>query len=81
MVQTIQNAGTYGTDIFLLLHQVVPDSTPDANMATDKIRYSDMLTILDAVKAEIAAGRMEATTLGDLALDLTESPHFWGTIG
>ena len=81
VVQVIQNAGQYGTDIFLLFHQIVPDSTPDANMATDKIRYSDMLTILDAVKAEIAAGRMEATTLGDLALDLTESPHFWGTIG
>ena len=81
VVQTIQNAGTYGTDIFLLFHQVVPDSTLDAQMATDKIRYSDMITILNAVKAEIAAGRMEATTLGDLALDLSDSPYFWGRLG
>ncbi len=80
-VDAINNAATYGTDVFMTYHQIVLDSTADGAMNTIKNRVSDVQTVATAIKAQIDAGKMEATTLGRLALDVASVPSFWGSLG
>ena len=81
MTDAVLNAATYGTDLFPTFHQIVPDATPDGSMNTIKCRVSDVMTVADAIKAQVDAGKMEVTTLGQLAHDLTSVPSFWGQLG
>jgi hypothetical protein len=67
LVQAIDDAATYGTDVFVTFHAVVPDSTADGSMDSSKCRVSDLLTIRDAIAAKVAAGTLECGVLTDLA--------------
>lgn len=65
-----------GLDVFLVLHKVVPDSTPDGSM-TLSIRISDLNTIAAAVKAKIDAGLLDAVTMPQLAIT---SSNYWSEL-
>lgn len=57
-----------GLDVFIVLHKVVDDSTPDGNMSLS-IRVSGLNTIATAIKTKIDAGLLEAVTMNNLAAD------------
>ena len=62
-------AGTARTDCILMLHKFVKTgATPDAI----GIAQNNLITLADAIAAEITAGRMVAGVLGDLA-----EPSIW----
>lgn len=65
LVTMIQECALYGLDFFLVFHQVKPSNTPDNEMGEIDIRVSDMVTLANAVKAEIDAGRLEAVHMRD----------------
>jgi hypothetical protein len=77
----IDNAATYGTDVFLTFHQIVLDSTPDGSMSTIKCRVADVQTIAAAIKAQIDVGKLEAVTFAKLALNVASVPSYWGQLG
>ena len=77
----IENAATYGTDVFLTYHQIVPDSTPDGSMNTIKCKVSSVQTHIAAATAQVAAGKLDVMTLGQLARDIASVPSYWGQLG
>ena len=69
-VNAINAAATAGEDVMLMLHRIMADSTNDAGMgAAGSIttRYSDLVTIANAIAANISAGTQEAVTMPQLA--------------
>ena len=67
LTDAITAAATYGTDIFVTFHQVVPDSTADGAMDSTKCRVSDLLTIRTAIANAVTAGTLECFTLPEIA--------------
>lgn len=67
LTDAITAAATYGTDIFVTFHQIVPDTTVDGSMDSTKCRVSDLLTIKTAITNAVAAGTLECLTLSDIA--------------
>lgn len=76
LVTMIQECALYGLDFFLVFHQVKPSSTPDNEMGEIDIRVSDMITLANAVKAEIDAGRLEAVHMRDFVAWNTEYQRY-----
>ena len=59
-----------GSDAFLMLHRVLPNTTSDGTMGSAgsiTIRQSDLETIAAAIKTSIDAGTLEAVTMPQLA--------------
>lgn len=79
VVDKINDAATYGGDVFLAFHRIVPDSTPDANMNTITHRVSDVTTIANAIKTQVDAGKLDAEMLTTLALRL-DGGGYWGLL-
>lgn len=75
LTDAITNAATYGTDIFVTFHQVVPDSTVDGSMDATKCRVSDLLTIRTAIANAVAAGTLETPTMPEIAYKRADA--FW----
>ena len=75
LVDAINAAATYGTDIFPTFHIIVPDATADGAMDSAQIRISDFLTIRDAIAAAVSAGTLECLTLPGI---LPSQRRFWG---
>lgn len=65
-INALSDAG--GVDFHLMLHKVVDDSTPDGDMDIS-IRVSDLETIAQAVKNNVDAGKLEAVTMPQTAVD------------
>lgn len=74
VVTNIQQCALRGLDCYLMLHTVVPTSTPDGSMTEYDIRISDLTTLADAIKAEVDAGRLETVTMPELA---TTGNNYW----
>lgn len=69
-VNAINAAATAGEDVMLMLHRIMPDATTDGGMgAAGSIttRYSDVVTIANAIAANISAGTQEAVTMPAMA--------------
>lgn len=66
IINTLSDHG--GIDFHLMLHRVVPDSTPDGDMAIS-IRVTDLNTIAAAIKANIDSGKLEAVTMPQTVID------------
>lgn len=65
IVNEINACATSGNmDVFMVLHKVVPNSTPDNDM-TLSIRESDLITICNAIKTQQDAGLLESVSLTD----------------
>ncbi len=75
LTDAITAAATYGTDIFVVFHQIVPDSTVDGSMDTSKCRVSDLLTIRTAITTAVDAGTLECLTFPEVAYKDTHD--FW----
>jgi hypothetical protein len=67
LTDAIAAAATYGTDIFVTFHQIVPDTTADGSMESTKCRVSDLLTIRTAITNAVTAGTLECITLPEIA--------------
>lgn len=75
LTDAITAAATYGTDIFVTFHQIVPDSTVDGSMDSTKCRVSDLLTIRTAITNAVTAGTLECLTLPEIAYK--KANDFW----
>jgi hypothetical protein len=75
LTDAIAAAATYGTDIFVTFHQIVPDSTGDGSMDSTKCRVSDLLTIRTAIANAVTSGTLECHTLPEIAFKKTDD--FW----
>lgn len=75
LTDAITAAATYGTDIFVTFHQIVPDSTADGSMDSTKCRVSDLLTIKTAITNAVTAGTLECLTLPEIAYK--PASDFW----
>lgn len=80
LVTQIGLVPTTGTDAFLVFHQIVPDSTQDAEMDATKCRVSDAVTLANAVVSAVAAGA-ECVTMPQLALEREDGAGYWERIG
>ena len=80
LVSQIAAVATTGTDMMLVHHQIVPDSTADGAMDATKCRVSDCITLANAVAAAVVAGA-DVVTMPQLALTLESDSGYWGRIG
>lgn len=78
LTDAITAAATYGTDIFVTFHNIVPDSTADGSMDSTKCRVSDLLTIRTAITNAVTAGTLECLTLPEIAYK--KADDFWYSI-
>ena len=79
VIDKVNNAADFGGDVIIAFHRVVPDSTPDASMNTITHRVSDVTAIANAVKTQIAAGKIDAPTFPEMALAL-DGGGYWGSL-
>ena len=76
VVAAVQALGANKSDATLMLHRVLPDSTNDTTMGTAgniTIRYSDLVTIANAIQTEVANGTLEVLGFHEFA-----SQSYWG---
>jgi len=69
-VNSINAAATAGEDVMLMLHRIMPDATSDGAMGSAgsiTTRYSDLVTIANAIASNISSGTQEAVTMPSMA--------------
>ena len=66
----VKSLNSKGLDFYLMLHLVVPDSTPDADMAIS-IRESDLENIVVTIAENVTANKLDVVTMNDFIADNT----------